>query len=329
MQREFETFKNLIEQSNSFVLTTHINPDGDGLGSELALWSFLTRIGKSALIFNHSPLPPTYGFLDRNNVVKQFIGSSHNDILRHTDVIVVLDTNQSGRLASLQEPVLSSKAKKIVIDHHLDTEQFAHLSIIDDSAAATGEILYRFLAFLEGPVLSSEIADSLYVAIMTDTGSFRFPKTDSELHRITAQLIDSGADPVRLYQQVYEQGPPNRLRLFGKTLANLEVTNDGKIALLTVTQQMFRETGTDESDTDTFITSTLAIKDVQIGLMVTELKEGVKISFRSRGEIRINELAKEFGGNGHKNAAGARVTGMPVRTVIKQVLEQSKKYVTS
>lgn len=328
MQKAFETFKDFIKQSNSFVLTTHINPDGDGLGSELALWTSLTSIGKRVQIINHSPLPPTYKFLDHHNVVEQFTGSSHGEILRHADVIVVLDTNQSSRLASLQDPILASKAKKVVVDHHLDTEQFADLSIIDDSSAATGEILYRFLTFLQGPALSPEIADSLYVAIMTDTGSFRFPKTDSELHRIIAHLIDSGADPVSLYQKVYEQGPPNRLHLYGKTLANLEVTEDGTVALLTVTQQMFRETGTDENDTETFITSTLAIKGVQIGLMFTELKDGVKISFRSRGEIRINELAKEFGGNGHKNAAGARVTGMPLGFVIKQVLEQSKKYVT-
>ncbi|MEX0602531.1 MAG: DHHA1 domain-containing protein, partial [Bacteroidota bacterium] len=184
-------------------------------------------------------------------------------------------------------------------------------------------------SFLGAEPFSPDIAAPLYVAIVTDTGSFRFHKTDAELHRLVARLIESGADPVELYRQVYDSGTPNRVHLLGKVLSTLRTAHGGKVAYLTVTRDMFAATGTTESETENFINYTLGIDGVQIGLMFTEMKDVVKISFRSKGGIGVNLLAREFGGNGHKNAAGARVEGVALAQVIPNVLEHSQRFLST
>ncbi|MGH2568669.1 MAG: DHH family phosphoesterase, partial [Bacteroidota bacterium] len=194
------------------------------------------------------------------------------------------------------------------------------------SSAATGEIVYRLLSHLGQNNFTTEAARALYTAIMTDTGSFRFPKTGPEIHRQVAHLLECGADPVAIYQQVYEQGSAGRLQLLGRALASLQTAHSGKVACMTVTRQMFQETGTSEEDTDNVINYTLTVKGVQVGLLFTELNEGMKISFRSKGNIWINKLAQEFGGNGHQHAAGARVPGGTVNELLPKVLERSKSY---
>lgn len=327
MQKEFEACRNIIEKHQRFILTTHINPDADGIGSELALSNFLKSKGKETFIFNHSATPPNCGFLDPQRQIIQFDSSKHADYILNADVIFVLDANHPDRLQSLKPYLLQSKAKKVCIDHHLDKADFADLYIIDEPSAATGEILYHLLFFLDKNAINKEIATSLYTAIMTDTGSFRFPKTDPELHEITADLIARGADPVETYQQIYEQGTANRLQLLGKVLAELKLAHNNKVAFVVVTQQMFSETHTSEADTDNFITYTLTIQGIQIGLMFTETAEGIKVSFRSKGDIPINELAREFGGNGHKNAAGARIEQTSLSEVLPSVLERSQRYI--
>ena len=326
LQKEFESFRTIVERGNRFVLTTHVNPDGDGLGCEVALAEFLKSRGKQTTILNHSATPYYYRFLNPRGEILQFNPQLHAHTIQQADVIVVLDTNTPDRLLSLKENVLASKATKVCIDHHLDKVDFADLYILDEPASATGEILYRLLHFLGNNTFSKNVATALYTAIMTDTGSFRFPKTDPDVHHQAAHLIECGADPVTIYQQIYEQGNAGRLQLLGQALSTLQTTHRGKIASLYITKEMFKATGTSEVDTDNIVNYTLAIKDVQIGLMLNELDNGVKINFRSKGEIGINELAKEFGGNGHKNAAGARVANETIATLLPNVVEQAKKY---
>lgn len=328
MRLEFGKVKALIDQHHRFVLTTHINPDGDGLGCEIGLASFLKQKGKQVSILNHSITPWNYKFLDPNEQIQQFHPATHANLVADADVIFVLDTNSPHRLASLKEDVQKSKACKICIDHHLDKVDFADLYLIDEASAATGQIIYTLCNYLDSSLINEEMATALYVAIMTDTGSFRFPKTDSELHRMIAHLIERGADPVATYQQVYEQSSAQRLQLLGKALAGLGTLRQNKVAYLTVSWEMFRETGTEEADTDNFVTYTLLIQGVQIGLLFTELLDGVKISFRSKGDIEINKLAQEFGGNGHKNAAGAHVTNTRLSDILPAVLERAQDYTT-
>lgn len=327
LQKEFASFQRIIEHSKRFVLTTHINPDGDGLGCEIALAAFLNERGKTVAVINHSATPYYYQFLDPQNVIQQFNPNHHSSTLKHADCIVVLDTNSPSRLASMQSVVLDSSATTVCIDHHVDKVEFADLYILDEFSAATGSIVYRLLQFLGVQHFSPEMATGLYTAIMTDTGSFRFPKTDPTTHRQVAHLIECGADPVSIYQHIYEQGSAGRLQLLGKVLSTLRTEANGTIACLVVTEEMFRETGTSEVDTDNMINYTLSLKGVQIGLMLTEIEGAVKIGFRSKGDIGIHKLAQEFGGNGHKNAAGARVANGSIAELLPRVLERAKHYI--
>jgi phosphoesterase RecJ-like protein len=176
--------------------------------------------------------------------------------------------------------------------------------------------------------LSPLIAQALYCAIMTDTGSFRFPRVDAETHRIVAHLIECGADPVEIYHNVYEQWSPGRIQLLGDALASLQTAYGGKLAHITITQRDLERTGTTEVDTDNFTVHPMSVSGVVAGIFFLELKDGVKISFRSKGDIPINELAKEFGGNGHKNAAGARLYNCTLAETKARVVQAAAKYVS-
>ena len=239
---------------------------------------------------------------------------------------MVLDTNHPDRLRKMGPHVLKSKAAKICIDHHLEPAPFAQHYIIDDNATSTGELIYRLLIRMKGKSLSPVVASALYCAIMTDTGSFRYPRVDPETFRICAHLIECGADPVDIYRQVYEQWTSGRMELLGEALASLHTVYDGKLAYITITQDVLKKTGTTEVDTDNFTTYPMSVQGVAAGILFLELGNGVKISFRSKGDIPINELAKEFGGNGHKNAAGARLYDVKLDPTREQVLSAAAKY---
>ena len=327
--QSFEAVVDLIHHHQKFVLTTHVNPDGDGLGSEIALAEWLTHQGKGVRIINHSGTPDVYRFLDPGNLIHRYDEASDGTVIDAADVIVVMDANHPERLRSMTQRVLASRAVKVCIDHHLDAAPFAETYFIDEDATSTGEIVYRLLARMDAGGISAHIATALYCAIMTDTGSFRYPRVDAEIHRIIAHLIECGADPVAIYHQVYEQWTAGRITLLGETLASLKTEYDGRVAHVVVTQDVLKHTGTMVDDTDNFSTYPMSIAGVVAGILFVELADGVKISFRSRGDIPINELAKEFGGNGHRNAAGARVQGMDLRALREKVIRAAAKYVNA
>ncbi len=327
MQRQFEKFRAIVESHTRFILTTHVNPDGDGLGTEIALAVYLQKQGKQVTILNASLTPENYLFLNQLYPILQFNPSQHAAIIENAQVIIVLDTNHPDRLETMKSFVMASHAIKICIDHHLEPGEFADLYLLDESSTATGEIIYHLIHYLTGQTIDRETAIALYTAIMTDTGSFRYPKTDPEIHNIIAHLIQMGADPVTIYEQVYECGSANRMRLLGMALANLQLRYDGKLAYIVLTHEMFEATSTTEADTDAFVPYTLTINGVQIGLMFSEMNDIVKINFRSKGDIWINELAKEFGGNGHQNAAGARIPHAKLDEIIHQVLERAGSFI--
>ncbi len=317
-----EYLQSLIETYQRFVLTTHVNPDGDALGSQLALAALLRYRGKDVRIINCDSTPPNYLFLDPNGYIEVFNPAQHQQVLLNTEVIFLIDTNNPHRLRSMSQAVLAGPALTVIVDHHPEPVDVGTPPIIDFDATATGEIIYRLIRQLDPAILTAEVSTALYTAIMTDSGSFRFPKTDPEVHRIVADLISCGADPAGIYARVYDSGPINRLRLLGQMLSGITTIPDGSVAYAVITRKMFGETKTSEVDTDGFINYTLGIGGVRIGLLFVEQPDEVKISFRSKGNIPINELAKEFGGNGHLNAAGARVRGVPFDEVIQRVLKR-------
>ncbi|MGA9118137.1 MAG: bifunctional oligoribonuclease/PAP phosphatase NrnA [Bacteroidota bacterium] len=315
----------IFAAAQNAVLTTHVNPDGDGLGCELALAEWLRQRGCSASIINHSTVPYFYRFLDPDDSIARFDPTLHGVRIAQADLILLLDMNQPERLRSMQDAVTASRATKVCIDHHLDPLPFADHYVIDAEATSTGEIIYRLLRELGGG-FTPTIARSLYAAIMTDTGSFRYPRVDSETHRIVADLIEKGADPVSIYSEIFERWSTGRIHLLGEMLAGMESRAGGQIVSVSVTQEMLSRTSTSEVDTDNFTTFPMSVEGAKIGILFLELKDGVKISVRSKGEIPINELAKEFGGNGHKNAAGARLFHIPLSETRDRVLAAASKY---
>ncbi len=326
MHLDLESVIPVLREKHTFVLTTHVNPDGDGIGSAIALADWLSSQGKIVHMLNHSATPEMYLFLDPEGQVKKYEHSRDATLVAGAEVIVVLDTNDPERLRSMKLPVLESAATKLCIDHHLDPVPFAHHYLIDDDATSTGEIVYRVLRAVGGERLSPRMATALYCAIMTDTGSFRYPRTDPEIHRIVAHLIECGADPIAIYEHVYEQWSPGRILLLGETLAGLETLHANRLAHVTITQAMLKRTGTTEEDTDNFTTYPMSVEGVVIGILFLELKDGLKISFRSKGNIPVNELARQFGGNGHKNAAGARIRGRSLDAVKQEVLRAAAMF---
>lgn len=323
------TYIPIFSQHTSYIITTHLNPDGDGLGSQLALREYLLSIGKTVRCINHSNTPRHYKFLDPGDTnIEVYNPNNHDRIIAEADCIVVVDTNAPSRLGDMEQTVRNSGAVKIVIDHHLDKDEFADYYIVDEEAAATGEIVFRMLTVGMKNTLTDSIAVALYTAIMTDTGSYRFPKTNRTTHLMTAELLKYKVDPSMIYREVYERGPVNRMVLLGKTLSTLQLHHNDRVAVMKVSKRMFDETHTDLVETDGFVNYAMQIENVEIGLLLTEWEETIKISFRARGDIWINELAKEYNGNGHQHAAGATIPGGNLDDLMKQVIQSAKKYIS-
>ena len=328
---DVQRFQKIISEHNSFVLTTHVNPDGDGLGSELAMKHFLQKLGKKVSIINHSATPRRYDFLDRtNSELNCFDEKRDTEKISTVDCIMVLDTNQGNRLRSMEQAVKQSSAKKVIVDHHLEPEMFADEYFIDDSYSSTGEIVFNLLDAMRNSEhdFDKQIATELYIAIMTDTGSFRFPRTDEETHLIIAKLLSYGVDPTEAYANVYERWSKGTMLLLGKALNGMKFAHNNKFAYIVCTKKMFEETQTDVEETENFTTYPMSIEGVLGAVLINELDNGVKISFRSKGDIPFNELAKEFGGGGHKNAAGARVHDVKLDDVVNQVIAKAEKYLS-
>ena len=322
----------LINNNQEFILTSHVNPDGDSIGSEIALQLYLKSLGKNAGILNYSPTPDNYTFLDKERVIEQFDEAKHKDKILNADVIFILDTNEFQRVRTLAPYIQASKAKKILIDHHLgfNPEQFDEY-IVDTDSPATGEMLYRFFKEIEASnggekVITRDMALALYTAIMTDTGSFKFNRTDEETHTIIADLLTYGLHPYDIYSEVYNNATLGRLHLLGRFLNNVTLMYDGKLAYSVLLQKDFEETATDEYAIEGFSSHLMSLETAELGIVMTQTKRGVKLSFRSKDRVFSNELAKEFEGGGHKNASGAFVVGGDIKKLEKEVTEKSEKY---
>jgi phosphoesterase RecJ-like protein len=323
----FEFILNSIDSKDNFILTSHVNPDGDSIGSELALYYFLKNKGKRAKIINYSSTPDNYVFLDKNKVIEKFDENIHKTSIYEAEVIFILDTNEYSRVKTMAPFIKESTALKICIDHHLGFEKngFDHI-YSDIESPSTGEILFKMLKSTGNSAITKEIADNLYTAIMTDTGSFRFPRTDAETHRITAELIELGVNPVDIYSEVYNKSTIGRLKLLSIFLKKLTMEYDGRLVYAVLVQKDFEETGTTEFDTDGFSHPMMSLESVQIAIIFTEGKHGIKVSFRSKGNIFVNELAIEFGGGGHKNAAGAWLERKDMDKIFPEVILKAKNY---
>jgi len=306
----------VVSQTQHFILTTHTNPDLDALGSELAMDEFLRSLGKQVSVLNSDPVPRAFRFVDPERRLRRFSPGRHQRLIEGAQVVLVLDASggweRLGRVgdalaAQAQRP--QNAATVICIDHHPDPVDLAHLSVVDPDAAATAELVFDLITQAAG-ALTPSIARWLYLAILTDTGSFRYPKTSLRTHQIAARLIEAGADPMQLYKQVYEQYPLNLVRLKGHVLNSLQVAGEGQLAWATLERGVLRTYRLMYADLDGFAGLGMQIGGVRISLLCVEISKGrVKVSLRSDGSVAVNDLAARLGGGGHPSAAGAIVEG--------------------
>lgn len=292
------------------MLTSHVNPDCDALGSELALAEHLRALGKDVAIINTDPVPAAYRFLDRRQRIKRFSASRHASIIKKADVIFVLDASGGwSRIGRAGETFKEAGAIKACIDHHPDTVDFVDVIVVDTDAAATGELVYSLVMEMGG-TLSHSMAQALYAAIVTDTGSFRFPKTSPVTHRITAELLQAGADPFYIYRQLYEQYSLARVRLKGHVLNSIKTTACGRVAYYQLDRETLNAYGVKVTDLDGFASLGQQIGGVRVVVFCLESSANrIKISLRSDGTTPINQIAAGYGGGGHPSAAGATTSG--------------------
>ena len=323
---DFKKLADIIKSNRSFLITTHVNPDADAIGSEIAFHKLLSVLGKKSQIINHSSTPYNLKFLDTENVIEKFDETLHKALFNSYDVLVALDFNRADRMVSMQKIFSESNRLKICIDHHQDPEDFVDHQFIGIEYAATGHILCDLIKTTKIITLNKELAAPLYAAIMTDTGSFRFERTTADLHRLVAELLETGIDPTNIYDQLYDESKLSKIKLLGKCLNSLELIAENSIGYMKITQKDFNELNALESDTENFVNVITSIEGVKLGLLFIELKNGFKVSFRSKGKIPVNKLAGIFGGGGHINAAGARFRDVEMKSLIPKILKEAEDF---
>jgi phosphoesterase RecJ-like protein len=316
----------LLVPGRRICLTTHINPDGDGLGSEAALVHLLRARGVEVVVTNPSPTPDRFRFLfndlpgvdrSRKAVVE----------LRRADLVLVLDISDLSRLGGLAETVKERGVPVACIDHHQGPGRLPDgPRYVDSTAAATGELIY-LLARELGWEVTQPVAHALYVALVTDTGSFRFSNTRPRTLRVAADLLELGADPEEVYLEVYASAPPGRPRLLAEALQTLEVEDDPGIAWITVPADAMTRHGVEADDLDGVVEHARAIRGVRLAILFRAVSAGrIKVSFRSVGDVDVAELARRFGGGGHMKASGVAIAGT-MDDVQRDVLEAARAYV--
>lgn len=323
-RKKIKNILKLIHAKHNILVTSHLDPDGDSVCSELALGFFLEKIGKRYEILNQGEIPSRYLFLDKDRKIKCVSGES-NDLLSSDfkpDLAIVLECSHLERAGEVKK-VMPEDSPIINLDHHPDNTFYGEINYVDPCASATGEIIYEILKIAKFP-LDSAISTLLYVAILTDTGRFRFSNTTSHCLRICAELLKLGVDPQFVTNQIYFNHSPNSLQLLGVTLRNLELLPPG-VCFLTINQKMLTDFEVNSPDTEGFVDYSLFLYGAKIGALFLETKEGItKVSLRSQNTVDVGFLAKSFGGGGHKNAAGFS-SKEPIPILKERVLEATLK----
>ncbi|MBC8235198.1 bifunctional oligoribonuclease/PAP phosphatase NrnA [bacterium] len=312
----------VIENHNKFVISTHISPDGDAIGAQLGLYSFLKELGKQVWVINADPVPYGYAFLPFSDIISSKLPPESFEIL------IVVDAGSLMRIGDELSKVLLPEKSIINIDHHVTNDKFGHYNWVDADACAASELIYKLIK-RHGMNIGQKRAICLYTGIMTDTGCFRFSNTTPETHRIVAELIAEGVSAEEISRFVYENLPSSRIKLLGLVLSTLQVSLDEKIAWIRVTQNMYASTSTNKEDTENFIDYVKFIDTVEIALFFVELKSGkTKVSFRSKNEFDVSKIAVKFGGGGHQRAAGCTIEASVDETE-KTVVANIQKELTS
>ena len=322
-----------IKRSEKIYISTHVNPDGDAIGSEIAFAEFLRNMNKTHRIINHSRTPELYTFLDPENSIETF---RENEPLKDGpekgDTVIFLDMGSYKRAGNVADFLVQNEATKIIIDHHPPDPVDADIVVVNPRAAATGSLMYDLFCFINLSLVNEQIATALLTAIVTDTGYFRYSNTTHITHLIASSLYNHGASTTIISQKIQVGIPLSRQKLMGLALAHVRISNCGRIAYSYITQSMFDDVGAQREHTDGIIEQIRNIENIKIAILfIQETENNFKVSLRSTGNIPVNTIASMFGGGGHKNAAGANVNGSledvtsKVLGIVAKVLDGKEK----
>ncbi len=321
---DWQRFGQIVAAHRRFLLTSHIRPDCDALGSELGMAGVLQALGKDVIIVNGQATPPNLQFIDPARQLKALGVDIQAEELTSIEVLMVLDTSAWQQLGTMADVVKKSAAVRMVLDHHVGEDDLGAELFKDTTAEATGRLVWDAARAL-GVRLTPELAMPLFAALATDTGWFRFGSTTPTTFRCAAALLESGAQPAEIYNRLYEQDTLARLNLRGRILARAQAELGGRLVHTVVLREDFEATGALPSDTEDAINLTLGVAGTQVAvILVEQASGGFKISFRSRTpQVDCNRLAQLFAGGGHKAAAGAFINE-PFAVAQHQVLEAAR-----
>lgn len=313
----------IINSHSKFLITSHIDPEGDSLGSQLALGGLLERRGKVADIVNEDKVPDNYSFLPGVEKIK-------SKLERDFEVAIFLDSAEVSRVGKVGNLIDFKDKVTVNIDHHISNTNFGDVNWVEANSSSCGEMVYRLFKELNEEI-DEEIALNLYTAIFVDTGSFRYSNTKPQTHRVAAELLNYSIKPEVIFEKVYETNSALEVKLLGLALSQVCLTPDNKICWVKVTREMLKRLKVELKKTDEFTNFAHSIVGVEVAILFTELRENeVKVSFRSKGKVDVNRLAQSFGGGGHRRASGCRIKGTLkeaekiVITKAKEILKQTK-----
>jgi len=305
----YSKIEQIISENEKIFISTHINPDGDSLGSAFAMYHYLKKIGKNCRIINHSEVPLVYSFLNEKEIFNE-INDENIAFIKNADLGIILDIGDFYRLGEVANVIESTTIETINIDHHPLTENnfFTH-NFINLDASSVGEILYSYFSSLGTDIIDREMMLGIYSAVLTDTGSFRFSNTSQLSHEIAVDAIKMGINISEIYQNIYENSSVSRIKLLGNVIQKLNFDCNGELLWFSLNNDMVKEVGGTNQDFDGFTDFFRGIQGVEIALMLYDLKGKVRLSFRSKGKYKVNDVAKKMGGGGHPFAAAALVDG--------------------
>ena len=323
----------LLAQPQKIVITTHHKPDGDAMGSSLGLYNYLIQQGHHVKVITPTDYPEFLFWLPGNEDVIIFTENEKESagLIAAADMIFCLDFNALNRINEMGELVGESNAVKVMIDHHLEPQDFDDYRYWDINACATAQLIYTFITeeLNNKKLINKDVATCLYTGIMSDSASFSLPKTTSGVHRIIADLIDEGAVNWQIHEQMYKNSSENRLRFLGICLSErLEVLHEFNTAIITATKEDLEKYEVITGDTEGIVNYALSITGIKLAAFIVERTDKVKLSLRSKGEFPANDICKKyFNGGGHRNAAGGASTGSLEQVVnqFKSILPEYKK----
>jgi phosphoesterase RecJ-like protein len=313
-----------LENRDNFLIMAHVNPEGDSIGSQIAIHHILKKWGKKAVMVDHDEVPENLKFLKGAGLISREVPEGFRP-----ETLVVLDCPVKERTGNI--PGLDADKKFVInIDHHVSNEFFGDVNWVEPNVSSVGEMVFH-LAKKKQVVIDKELAEAIYTAIVTDTGMFNYTNTSKATHEVAGELIEAGLDPKDLHGEIFESKDLAQVRLLGKVLSTLELENDGRLAHMSLTRKMYAEEGVESVPTDEFINFPRSVKGVEVAIFFKEnvnYPDRINVSFRSSGKVDVNAVASSFGGGGHAQASGCTLiasleeTREKVLAAAKEALKQ-------